>query len=213
MPKSFDQSTALDIMNRAARILAAQLPQCTLRQFDLSKPPGGRWPVLLCFADTGPIAPVLGLCDSRYHATTDLELDYWLLFWNARDLGSVIVDSQIPAACVRLDRGPETIAETMLQAIAKVDLAGLVAPTAIERILAEQPRYPVPWPNLQLATCAAYLGRDDEARSLLQDTLRYAKITKAQRYLTILDSSPDSLRQEFQQTIEYNWSHFKVVDQ
>jgi hypothetical protein len=78
-----------------------------------------------------------------------------------------------------------------------------------------------PWPCLNLAQCALYLGRDDQARSLLQDAIKYARqdgrpsydrvIAKAERHLTALDTNPDSLRQELLAMIDYNWSHLKVI--
>ena len=97
----------------------------------------------------------------------------------------------------------------------------MIAAGSIKRILAEYPRYAAPPPNFRLALCAVYLGRDDEARNLLQDTLRYAKedgrpgyadlIADAESYLAKLGSDADTLRQELTATMESNWSHLKFV--
>jgi hypothetical protein len=139
---------------------------------------------------------------------------------NAHELGSAFVGHKIPVSC-RLDSGPEAIATRMHAALAKVDLAGMVAAGTAERILDAWPHPPVPWPNFRAALCAIYLGRYDEATELLRDAVRYAQadgrpnygdvIERAQTHLAEIDADPHALRSKLNEVMKYNWTHFKTV--
>jgi hypothetical protein len=221
--KSYDQTTALEILDQAKIILAKMLPGCAPRRFDLPDAPYGYWPVEPCFSSHGPIVPTLILTTSPpYYHLGQLYLVYRSMMRDPHDLGVSFTGPLIQGA-FPLYIGPRAIADQLFDAIAKVDLAALVAAGAIERILVEQAPSPVPWPNLDLAVCAVYLGKYEEARELLQKALATADEKgrqyygtlgpQAELYLSKLSADPDRLRQELIATVQFNWSHFPVVHQ
>jgi len=218
---SFDPATELEIGDRGKILLAKMLPGCTARRFDLPDAPGDYWDVQLCFADQTPIVPQISVWHRPpYYMSIALYATYSVMLQDPRVMHHDFLGPRITMA-VPLDIGPEAIAARLFEAVAKFDLAGMIAAGSIERIFAEQPRYEVPWPNLGLAICAIYLGRDDEARELLQNALKYADqkgreyygtlAPQAETYLSKLNADADLLRQELHETMNYNWSHFKPI--
>jgi hypothetical protein len=216
------QAAAGAIGDQAKIILAGMLPSCAARRYDLPDPPGWRWGVDLCFADRGPIVPTLQMSHNPpYFTLIGLSVYYMLMlqdpFHLALGFPGPVINCVIP-----LDGGPRKVADGMCQAVAKIDLATMVAAGAIERIYAESPRYPVPWPNFLLAKCAIYLRKYDEARELLQNALHYADKKGRQYYgslgleaetcLSKLNADADLLRREIMATLDYNWAHFKIVN-
>ncbi len=217
----FSQSEAFEIINQASLRLAEMLPGCTARRYDLPPAPGMPWGVTPCFADCGPIAPALFMRPSKYFSGAHLALHYQIMLRDPYDLGAVFIGEIVPVY-VLLDDGPEAVANTFYEAIAKMDLAGLIAAGTIDHILSSYERHPVPWPNFNLALCAAYLGRDDQARDLLRDALSYARqdgrsgytglIAEIQSCMVKLNSSPGGLSSELKGIVADNWMHFKPIN-
>jgi len=220
IPASFDQQTCIEILNRTKLLLTPMLPGCTARRYDFPLFENYS-PIELCFADRGPIVPKLVLTPVGYCSSLAAAVDYASMLRDARNLGIAFSGGKV-AVSARFDSGSEAMVSALHAAIAEVDFAEMIAAGSIERILAEHPRYPAPWPNLHLALCAVYQGRDQEARGLLQDSLRYARedgrpgyanvIAEAEAYLTKLEADADALRQELISTMDSNWSHFKTVN-
>jgi hypothetical protein len=217
LPEPFDEKTGLEIGSRAKLLLAAMIPGCTARRYDFPPRPDFAWGVELCFADHGPIMPNLSMYYDKYYAVVSVNVNYVSMLRDSSDYVVPFPGMKTIPGYARLDSGPAAIATTLRQAIDKVDFAAMIAAGTIERILTDYPASD-PWPCLHLAQCALYLGRDDEARSLLQNGIKYAKqdgrpmyegmIAEAERYL---DTDPESLRRELLAMIDYNWSHLKVI--
>ncbi len=166
--------------------------------------------------------PKLALSHNHiYYTTVGLDVEYGLMLRDSREMGAFFPGPRIMVSVVPLDIGPAAIASELYDKLAKVDYTAMLAAGTIERILSETPRYSVPWPNLHLALCAVYLGRDDEARELLRNALKYADdkgrqyygtlAPDAETYLSKLNDDADSLRQELIEIMEYNWAHFKAI--
>jgi hypothetical protein len=155
-----------------------------------------------------------------YFTWAGVSLHYGSMLTDPYDFGVPFPGHSIKGV-IPLDGGPETVAAAIYGAIAKVDLAKMVAAGTIERIFAEYPRHPVPWTSFYLAQCAVYLQKYEDARDLLENALKYADQKGRQYYGTLaseaevclskLDSNPRFLRQELVEMMDYNWSHFKVV--
>jgi hypothetical protein len=218
-PQTFDVETALEIRDRAQLLLADMIPGCTARRYDFPPEPDYHWGVELCFVDHGPISPQLWLSCDKYYSRLCVDFHYISMLKDASDHG-VAFNYEVIPSYARLDAGAEAIAVALYEAIGKVDLAKMIAAGTIERIFADY-RSPAPWPCFYLAQCAIYLGHYDEARALLQDSLKYAEedgrpnyrglSAVAETYLKKLKADPDALRAELNATVDYNWSHLKVV--
>jgi hypothetical protein len=219
-PPSSDIEAAFLTGDQAKLILAGMLPGCTARRYDFPPRPDFHWGVELCFADQGPIMPKLSFSYTKTYNIVSISLNYISMLRDSSDYVVPFPGMTCIPVSARVDSGPAAIATTFRQAIDKVDFDAMIAAGTIERILTDYPAFD-PWPCLNLAQCALYLGRDDQARSLLQDAIKYARqdgrpsydrvIAKAERHLTALDTNPDSLRQELLAMIDYNWSHLKVI--
>jgi hypothetical protein len=220
-PQSFDEETGLAIGDRAKIILAGMLPGCTARRYDLPDAPFDYWAVLPCFVDHGPIVPMLSLNYHRDYRSVGLSLHYMSMLHDQRDLGIAFPSHNIPAL-VRLDSGPEAMAENLYQAICEVELAAMLAEGTIERIVSERPRYEGhPWLSYYLGQCAAYLGQYEETHVLVKNALKYAEectridysplVPRIRSMAAKLNADPDSLRQELVATMEDNWAHLKIV--
>ncbi len=221
LPRSFEPRVAREILDNTQLILASMIPGCTPRRYDFPTEPLDYSPIELCFADGEPIVPILCLGSNPPNCSrVVLNLHYKSLLRDPRDLGTFFSGYKF-RVFGRLESGPDVIAAELHSAIAKTDLAGMIAAGAIDRLLAERPRIPVPWPNFQLAQCAIYLAQYDEARELLQDAQQYAQAYRwsnyaglvgvIQTYLAGLASNPSALRQALVEIMTYNWSHFKEV--
>ncbi len=215
------EDAAHAIGDQAKIILAKMLPGSTARQYDFPNPPYGRWWVDLCFADRGPIAPNLTLAHRPpWFRSVGVYLYYDSMLQDPHNPSVAFVGPKIDVG-IPLDGGPQAVAAAVYESVAKVDLAKMVAAGTVERILAEYPRHPVPWPNFHLAQCAVYLGKYDEARELLQNALKYADqkgresygslAPKAEACLSKLNVDADALRRDLTAMVEHNWSHYKVV--
>ncbi|HLG86259.1 MAG TPA: hypothetical protein VKZ79_03580 [Alphaproteobacteria bacterium] len=218
-PKSFDDRTANEIVDRATLLLATLLGKCTPRRSEYLLF-GVTPPIQICFAGSGPIVPVLSLSSSKYNTHAVAHMYYLSMLEDQRQFPAFWVDKNI-SVFSRLDSGPDAIARDVHQAIKKIDFAGVIAAGSIERILTEQPRHPIPWLIFHLAVCSAYLARDEEAQSLLQKSIDLAKnenpaayanlISEAQVDLSKLTSDPEGFRSDLIATMASNWSHFKIV--
>jgi hypothetical protein len=222
MPENYDELSAFKLLDQMSLILTKMLPGSTPRRYDLAAPPDHDWPIEVCFANHGPIVPRLRFTCNKYYTRTGLYICYQMMFRNALDLNTAMSGPKIQGSA-RFDSGPQAMAETLHQAIIKDDLPAMIAEGRIDRIVAERPRLAVPWPNIYLAQCAVYIGEYDEARELLNNALEYAfqdgrpgyadAIAEAKDSLAKLNSDADGLRAQLMGVTEYNWSHFKVVDQ
>lgn len=209
-----------DILDRAKILLAPTLSGCTLRRFDYPLFDG--WShIELCFANDGPIVPKLVLSPD---ARCFLAMSFFGYSSFLADRMNVGFEFRGPEAYAveLLDAGPEAIAAKVKDRLKDFDLAGAVAAGTPERILTDQPRNDIPEDLLELSLCAAYLEKYHEARTLLQDCIRYAEAdrrprylragSKGETYLAKLNEDADALRATLIATMNKHWSHFKVVE-
>jgi hypothetical protein len=220
---SYHPTAALEICDQAKIILADMLPGCAARRFDLPNAPNDYWWVEPCFVDRGPIVPRLSLASNpHYYTTVRLYVTYGLMLRDPRELVQGFYGPRIIMG-VPLEIGPAAIADNLYDALVKADYTAMLAAGTIERILAKESKSPAPWTGLELSLCAIYLGQYGEAQKLLLNSLEYAdqkgrqyygKLGPyAETYLSRLRSDPDRLRQDLLETMEYNWSHFKIVSE
>jgi hypothetical protein len=222
LPTVFGPRAACDIVDRAKVTLASLLPGCTARRYDMPTHYEDYRPVDLCFGGQGPIVPKLGFKCSKYYDWISPVFYYVLMLRSPQALGTTFGGLSSFPGNIRLHAGPQAIASTVSETLAKFDFAGLIAGGTVERILADEPRVPVPGPNFNLALCAVYLGKNEEANQLLNDDIESAKkdgraafadlIVEAETCITKLGADPMMLRQELIATMNDNWSHFKIVD-
>ena len=227
-PQAFDLEAAYDILERAHLLLATRIPGCTLRRYEPPVRDDGAQ-VLLCFADTGPIVPILTISPLKYHTLGQAHFWYGLTLWQdgvsqGLTFPYVLGDFSGPVlkGLVRLDSGPEAIAEAILNALAPHDLKAIVAAATPQRILASRPPQPHVWECFMLALCAVYERRYDEAKELLRHYFSVSDdnergwiwsgvFATATAYLAGLKSDPDAVRDKVIAVMKNNWDHLKIV--
>jgi len=218
--KSFDQKTAVSIVDRASILLARMLPGCTPRRISLAKRLGPM-PIFNCFVNSGPILLQLDFSPDKYYSAVYPKLIYMMMLREMKFPGILFEGPDVPTR-VTLESGPEEMAKEVFEAMSKVDLAEAIAAATPEHYLSAQSRVPAPFPHFDLALCAIHLGRDREAHDLLRECVRLAKadgrmpyrwvITLAQKYLKTLEVDADGLRSELIAIMQSNWFRLKIVD-
>ena len=219
LPKSYSQKTARALGDKVSILLAPHLPNCTPRRFDTAIPLVKKWPIELFLNSNGPIAPKIFI--KTTNSLLSFDLYFGLMFLDRRDfLTTEIYDSRAPQF-FRLEQGPEAIVEAAVKGFSKFNLAEFVARGTPDGVMKSRPQRNYALICLQLAQCALYVGRDDEATELLRDTVRYANedslnrfaglAAEARSYLSRLGSDSGEIRKELAATTEHSWSHFKIA--
>jgi hypothetical protein len=207
------------IADKVSMLMAPQLTNCLPRRFDISTSLIPRWPIELWFAQSGPIVPKILTQTST--GSIYFELYYGLMFRDRLDFLTTEIYDCKALEYISLERRPEAIAEAAIQGFRNIDLAEFVARGTPDGVLKSRPLRDFALICLQLAECALYAGRDDEAARLLHDTIHYAAkdslnryadlAAEAQSYLSRLDSDAAAIRKELALKVDYSWSHFSIA--
>jgi hypothetical protein len=220
LPSWQEQCAAYEKGNRACIIAASRLLGCTTRRYTFPNN-SNYWLVQLCFANSGPIVPAIGLNYGKYLGGAGAHFFYDCMLQNQAELPGAFFGGKVPGY-IPLDTEPEAMAEKLYGMIQNTDLARLVSAGSIERIFADPPPYTDSWTDLRRALCGIYLGEFERAEKYLQDCLTEvtqgdrpnfaAGIAKTKLYRRKLNADPEALRQELIATMNNNWSHFKIVN-
>jgi hypothetical protein len=216
--KRYSFQAARAIGDQVSLLMVPHLPGCTARRFDIVTPLIPLWPIELWLVANGPIVPKILVKTSN--TTIKFEMYYGLMFRDRRDFLTTEIYDVISPQYYYLEQGAETIAEAAAQGFTKFDLAGFIARGTPDGLLKSKTQRNFALICLQLAQCALYAERNDEASGLLRDTIRYAAESpknyarlaiEAQSYLARLESDPDGIRKELASTVDYSWSHFEIA--
>jgi hypothetical protein len=227
-PQAFELEAAYQILERAHLLLAPRISGCTVRRYTPPVRNDGAQ-LLLCFADAGPIVPILTISPLKYGTLGQAHFWYGLTLWQdgvrqGLTFPYVLGDftGAVVKGLVRLDSDPEAIAETMLKALAPYDLKAMVAAATPERILANRPPRNHVWQYFMLALCAIYERQYGEAEELLRDYFSlsddnergwiWSKVfATSTEYAAGLKSDPDGVRDKVVAVMQDNWNHLKIV--
>jgi hypothetical protein len=220
-PEPFDPDIAEKIADEAKLILARMLPGCNARRFTFSGTSEKAFELKLCFSDGDPIAPLLSFRYGKYYSLVLGAFWYRPMFRSADDITCSLHIEELPGL-ESLTAGPRQIAESVCKLVGKLDLAEIIAGSAIERLLLRWPNTKISLPySMVLAECAIYMRKYHKARELVEAGIKNAnthpfqhqeRIPEAKDFLVQLDKDPDAMRQKLVAMTEYNWSHFEVVD-
>jgi hypothetical protein len=214
-PKNPELDKANQIADQVNILAAPMLPGCMARRYDFAIY-NNYSPVDICFSDRGPVVPKLGLGYGKYYSLALPDIYYKSMLRDARKLGGIFPATGFGGAD-RLDSGPEKIAAMLAEVAAEYEFPAMLAEGTPERLIAKHSNQGDPWSSFFTAEYSAYLGRTQDAREMLQTSIKVARehgraslIAEAEEHLVKLDSG--TLRDELIATMEYNWLHYKVLD-
>jgi hypothetical protein len=223
-----DLDAAYETLERAQIMLAPMIPGCAARRYEPPVRAGGSQ-ILLCFAENGPIAPILTVSPMKYGTLGQAHFWYGLALWkDGLRQGFTFpyvmgyFSGPYLKGLVALGDGPEAIAEAIRAALDPYDIRAIIAAGTPERMLASRLPHSHVWQCFMLALCAIYSRRYDEAEALLRDYFAQSDdnergwiwkdmFVEAKAYSKALKSNPEAVRDRLIAIMHGNWARLKVV--